>query len=148
MTDLYCKTALQPMRPYETGEDLTGVSVNAEDTPEPGGMIAWNPANPNDKWYVGKKFFADNYQLAVPTMTVVKAPEIPSIGRTVHYVAYGTPGGEYVAGAHRAAIVTEVNGTDTVGLCVLNPNGMFFNRVTPFSAAGRQPGTWHWPERV
>ena len=29
--------------------------------------------------------------------------QTPSIGRVVHYVAYGTPGGEFPAGAHRAA---------------------------------------------
>ena len=60
----YRKKNLQPMRPYIPGEDLTGVSVNKEDTPEEGGMIAVNPNNPNDMWYVGKQFFADNYELA------------------------------------------------------------------------------------
>jgi hypothetical protein len=58
----YRKNATQPMRPYVPGEDLTGVSVNAEDTPEVGGMIAVNPKNPADKWYVAKKFFDDNYE--------------------------------------------------------------------------------------
>lgn len=57
----YRKKNVQPMRPYVEGEDLTGVSVSAEDTPEVGGMIAVNPANPSDKWYVAKQFFADNY---------------------------------------------------------------------------------------
>ena len=38
-----------------------GVSVSAEDTPEEGGMIACNPANPTDKWYVAKDFFEANY---------------------------------------------------------------------------------------
>ena len=52
------------MRPYEPGEDLTGVSVNTEDTPEIGGMIAINPQNQEDRWYVAKKFFDDNYELA------------------------------------------------------------------------------------
>lgn len=60
----YRKKNLQPMRPYEPGEDLTGVSVNKEDTPEIGGMIAINPQNQEDKWYVAKKFFNDNYELA------------------------------------------------------------------------------------
>lgn len=58
----YRKTRTQEMRPYVPGEDLSGVSVNGEDTPGPGGMIARNPANPNDQWYVGKKFFEDNYE--------------------------------------------------------------------------------------
>lgn len=57
----YRKKNVQPMRPYVVGEDLTGISVNEEDTPEEGGMIAINPHNSEDKWYVGKKFFEDNY---------------------------------------------------------------------------------------
>lgn len=63
----------------------------------------------------------------------------PSVGRTVHYVAYGTPGGEFPAGVD--ALVGEV------GLCVLNPTGQFFNRGVPYDE-GKKPGTWHWPERV
>lgn len=77
----------------------------------------------------------------------------PSVGRVVHYVSYGTPGGEYSREC-RAAIVTEVPAgvadPQTVGLCVLNPTGQFFNRTNPRDdgkpdAAG---GTWHWPARV
>jgi hypothetical protein len=57
----YHKTNVQPMRPYVPGEDMTGISVNKEDTPELGGMIAINPANNEDRWYIAKKFFEDNY---------------------------------------------------------------------------------------
>ena len=104
----------------------------------------------------------------------------PSIGRIVHYVSYGTPGGEYGKEC-RAAIVTEVpegvGNPQTVGLCVLNPTGQFFNRTVPYDAGAGTPGkadcpsqphedkpfrycgcgwaepsfvggTWHWPERV
>ena len=60
----YRKKNVQPMRPYVVGEDLSGVSVNKEDTPEEGGMIAVNPANPEDKWYVAKAFFEANYEPA------------------------------------------------------------------------------------
>lgn len=75
----------------------------------------------------------------------------PTIGRIVHYVSYGTPGGEYTSEC-RAAVVTEVRYPDlddpqTVGLCVLNPTGMFFNRTTPHDEDGKAGGTWHWPER-
>lgn len=100
----------------------------------------------------------------------------PSIGRIVHYVSYGTPGGEYPS-VCRAAVVTEVaiDGT-AVGLCVLNPTGQFFNRgVAYHDGSGKRGdpgcpmphedgphrycacgwtesvlhgGTWHWPERV
>jgi hypothetical protein len=60
----YRKKSIQPMRPYIPGEDLTGVSVSLADTPEYGGMIAVNPANQNDRWYVAKAFFQENYELA------------------------------------------------------------------------------------
>jgi len=70
-------------------------------------------------------------------------------GRIVYYVAYGTPGGEFPAGVERAAVVTEVpgaidqNGNPLIGLCVLNPTGLFFNRGVRYDEAGA-PGTWHW----
>lgn len=70
---LYRKKAAQLMRPYVPGEDLTGISVNKEDTPELGGMIAVNSANPEDKWYVGKQFFEDNYVLVELTLTPAAA---------------------------------------------------------------------------
>lgn len=94
----------------------------------------------------------------------------PSVGRVVHYVSYGTPGGEYGKEC-RAAIVTEVSGEHAsshgilapkAGLCVLNPAGLFFNQGVaqdvgqPGNAGGTslcggldfRGGTWHWPERV
>lgn len=86
----------------------------------------------------------------------------PSVGRIVHYRSYGTPGGEYQP-ACRAAVVTEVQttlipegeeprGLPLVGLCVLNPEGQFFNRGVPFDQGDGQGqaagGTWHWPEQV
>lgn len=71
----------------------------------------------------------------------------PSVGRIVHYVSYGTPGGEYVSEC-RAALVTEANTSDTVGLAVMNPTGMFFNRTIVHDESDKAGGTWHWPERV
>lgn len=101
----------------------------------------------------------------------------PTVGRIVHYVSYGTPGGEY-GKEHRAAIITAVQTRTTirelstgqlfemkegkayldtewsepkteevVSLCVLNPTGQFFNQNVPFDATGEFGGTWHWPER-
>lgn len=89
----------------------------------------------------------------------------PSIGRIVHYVSYGTPGGEYPK-ACRAAVVSGLgepldyptepgdlgeDGALLADLCVLNPTGMFFNVGVPQDerpAHERSGGTWHWPERV
>ena len=60
----YRKKALQEMRPFVPGEDLTGISVNKEDVPELGGMISRNANNSEDQWYVSKQFFSDNYEPA------------------------------------------------------------------------------------
>lgn len=77
-----------------------------------------------------------------------------SVSRVVHYVSYGTPGGEYTSEC-RAAVVTALDtpaGVDDstperVSLAVLNPEGFFFNREVPYDE-GKAGGTWHWPERV
>ena len=69
----------------------------------------------------------------------------------MHYVAYGTPGGEFPSGVCRAAIISEVDtGTqdESVSVVVLNPTGLFFNRHIPHDEVGKTPGSWHWPERV
>jgi hypothetical protein len=72
----------------------------------------------------------------------------PTVGRMVHYVSYGTPGGEYPS-VCRAAVVTEVLSPSTrdLSLCVLNPEGMFFNPNVPQDEETKAGGTWHWPER-
>jgi len=75
----------------------------------------------------------------------------PSVGRIVHYVSYGTPGGEYTSEC-RAAIVTDVPASlapsGDISLAVLNPTGMFFNPVCAQDETERRGGTWHWPERT
>jgi len=89
----------------------------------------------------------------------------PSVGRIVHYVSYGTPGGEYKSEC-RAAVVTAVHDTEPVpehgvpyvDLFVMNPTGVFLNQSCKYDGgdpyvAGVEPrpyrgGTWHWPERV
>ncbi len=58
----YQRKGLSEMRPYIPGEDLTGISVSQTDTPELGGMIARNPKDHNDQWYVAKKYFDDNLE--------------------------------------------------------------------------------------
>jgi len=56
------KSGIAELRPYIPGEDLTGISVNKEDTPEEGGMISRNPDNHEDQYYVAKAFFQKNYE--------------------------------------------------------------------------------------
>lgn len=92
----------------------------------------------------------------------------PTVSRIVHYVSYGTPGGEYYSTC-RAALVAEVGGwvqdsvehdpetvhrrtvkehwdEEMLGLVVTNPTGLFFNR-SPHDETEKRGGTWHWPER-
>lgn len=83
----------------------------------------------------------------------------PSIGRRVHYVSFGTPGGEY-ASECRAAVITAVDTlveyrpgqpevlSDARGidLCVFNPSGVFFDHGLLQDEQEHRPGTWHWPE--
>jgi hypothetical protein len=80
---------------------------------------------------------------------VTNLVSVPSVGRMVHYIAYGTPGGEFPAGVPRAATITEVDMPghpySSVGLCVMNPTGLFFNRSVPY---GEGPGCWCWPAFV
>lgn len=71
----------------------------------------------------------------------------PSVGSIVHYVSYGTPGGEFKSEC-RAAVVTAVKANDFVDLCVLNPTGLYFSQtVACLSEKHMQGGTWHWIEQ-
>lgn len=84
-------------------------------------------------------------------MTIESAA--PSVGRIVHYVSYGTPGGEY-ASRCRSALITEVDpvNPELVGLAAINPTGMFFHPLSDGGCRLESPagkgGTWHWPERI
>lgn len=75
----------------------------------------------------------------------------PTVGRMVHYVSYGTPGGEYTSEC-RAAVVTAVTNEQVVDLFVMNPTGVFLNHGCVLvddtdSTGAHAGGTWHWPER-
>lgn len=60
----YRRKGFSEMRPYIKGEDLTGISVSDVDNPEKDmGMIARNPKNHKDQWYVARKYFEDNLEL-------------------------------------------------------------------------------------
>ena len=59
------RKGLSEMRPYVLGENLSGISVSPEDDPPNDiGMIARNPINHNDQWYVAKKYFEENFEPA------------------------------------------------------------------------------------
>jgi hypothetical protein len=81
----------------------------------------------------------------------------PSVGRIVHYVSYGTPGGEYASQCRAAVVAGIPDGVPPVlgiggempqlDLVVLNPTGLFFNRCAQ-DEESKRGGTWHWPERA
>lgn len=123
-----------------------GLLCNAEGSPLIGGTFA-GPDRPGE----------------------IMLPRQPAIGMPVHYVAFGTPGGEYPKTC-RAAFITEITDdpAQSAGLCVLNPTGMFFNLAVPYDPGTVRPverhhtpgermplitcadleltgGTWHWP---
>ena len=86
----YHRKDLGELRPYIDGEDMTGVSVSEEDLkagcPKAGGMIARNPKNHKDQWYVAADYFAANFEEApMPqrrqTMT---AGEVSHVEKTLH----------------------------------------------------------------
>jgi hypothetical protein len=71
---------------------------------------------------------------------------LPTIGRIVHYVSYGTPGGEYGKECRAAIVAGILPDSGIVQLAVLNPTGLFFANC--WHDAPNQGGTWHWPERI
>lgn len=59
----YRRTNIAEMRPYEPGEPLDGISVADVDDPETDfGMVARNPKNHADQWYVARQYFIDNFE--------------------------------------------------------------------------------------
>lgn len=68
----------------------------------------------------------------------------PRLGELVHYVSYGTPGGEYTAEC-RAAFVTQTPNNSPIGLVILNPTGVFFNPAVEADFSLKRGGTWHFP---
>jgi hypothetical protein len=73
---------------------------------------------------------------------------IPTVGRIVHYQSVGGPpsGGE-VLGAPRAAIITNIETEQIVGLCVFDPGGTRAVSSVPYSEEP-QKGHWSWPPVV
>ena len=61
----YKRKGLSEMRPYIKGESLENISVSEVDKPDIDmGMVARNPKNHKDQWYVARKYFEDNLEEA------------------------------------------------------------------------------------
>jgi hypothetical protein len=62
----YRRKQIAELRPYIPGEEMSGISISAEDrnagSPKAGDMIARNPKNHADQWLVAAKYFADNFE--------------------------------------------------------------------------------------
>jgi len=62
----YRRKQIAELRPYEAGEDMSGLSISAPDkearSPKAGEMIARNPKNHADRWLVAAQYFADNFE--------------------------------------------------------------------------------------
>lgn len=75
----YRRKQIAELRLWQPGDDMSGISVSAEDTkagsPKAGDMIARNPKNHADQWLVAKAYFADNFE---PLATLQPAGEIPA----------------------------------------------------------------------
>ncbi len=89
----YKRKGLSEMRSYVKGEDLSKISVSDTDDPENDmGMVARNPKDHNDQWYVAKKYFEDNLELIeedAPDITITVSftqQEIESLQSKVHSI--------------------------------------------------------------
>ena len=59
----YRRTNIAEMRPYVFNEDREFISVSEVDVPDYDmGMVARNPKNHKDQWYVARKYFEDNFE--------------------------------------------------------------------------------------
>lgn len=58
----YARKGISEIRPYIPGENLSGISVAVGDIPIAGGMIARNPTDHQDQWYVNEQYFKDNFE--------------------------------------------------------------------------------------
>jgi len=59
----YRRIKIAELRPYIKGEDTSNISIAQVDEPETDmGMVARNPENHLDQWYVARKYFNENFE--------------------------------------------------------------------------------------
>lgn len=96
----YRKTAVQEMRAYVCGEDLTGVSVAPGEIPKNGGKIAKDAEG--SRWYISPEFIKANYLLA------------ESDGLRMKYFVLKPSGDSAYAAASRNALKSYAESIETV----------------------------------
>jgi len=61
----YKRKEIAQLRPYQTGDDMAGVSISDADkrngSPKEGDMIARNPDDATDMWLVAKDYFEKHF---------------------------------------------------------------------------------------
>ena len=79
----YRRKQIAELRPWQSGDDMSGISVSAEDTkagsPKAGDMIARNPKNHADQWLVAAAYFADNFE---PVASIQGEDAVERVART------------------------------------------------------------------
>ncbi len=93
----YLRSAVAELRPYIPGEDMTGISISEVDSKLEtldGGMIARNPQNHSDQWYVSKAYFEVNFSPIPLKEAVVPGLAYPietdlSFGRAIEAMENG-----------------------------------------------------------
>lgn len=62
----YRRKQIAELRPWEMGDDMSGVSISIPDkeagSPFQGDMVARNPVNHADQWLVAKEYFEANFE--------------------------------------------------------------------------------------
>ena len=59
----YRRTARAEMRLYVPGECLDKIGVGTGITPAQGGMVARDPSNHNDMWYIAEDYLIRNFEV-------------------------------------------------------------------------------------
>ena len=59
---LHQRISYVELRPYVKGEPMRGIGFNQNDELKEGGMIARNPHDHTDMWYINEEYFKMNYQ--------------------------------------------------------------------------------------
>lgn len=119
----YKRTGLSEMRPYLPGEDLSKVSVNGEDMPEEGGMIARNPKDHADQWYVAEAYFRDNLELAVDDGKTLHNSDVSGARKNVPDIKVVGNGDMFAllckASSEREGWMKSTKAMETIGGCVV-----------------------------
>jgi len=106
----YRRKGLSEMREYIKGEDLTHISVAGVDNPEEDmGMVARNPNDHNDQWYVARQYFIDNLEA------------IEEIDNSIHDNTPCFINGRIFQSIQEASVTLNVSPA-TIGNWIKNPN--------------------------